>query len=98
MIATTATRNAKISIEPPPASGPHRGRRVNRTSAPCANTQARRGPLLQHLTAEAELRSRPAAGLCRHDAGRFDQRAILHKATEVLLVQQPTGNGFHGPL
>src|SRR6266404_8430836 len=67
-------------------------------SAPSAHTQTRRGALLQHLAAETKQRGGPPAGLCRHHAGRFDQRAGLHQPAEILLVQMPPRNGFHGPL
>ena len=63
-----------------------------------ANAQARRRPLLQHLAAEAKQRGGPAAGLCRHHAGRFDQGAGFHQPAEILLVQMPPRDRLHGPL
>src|SRR5882724_2143445 len=69
-----------------------------RPSAPPPHAQARRGPLLQHLAAEAKQCSRPSTGLCRHHAGGFDQRAGFHQPAEILLVQMPPRDRFHGPL
>src|SRR3977135_996343 len=69
-----------------------------RPSAPPPHTQARRGPLLQHLAAEAKQCSRPSTGLCRHHAGGFDQRAGFHQPAEILLVQMPPRDRFPGPL
>ena len=56
------------------------------------------GPLLQHLAAEAKQRGRPPAGLCRHHAGWFDQGAGFHQPAEILLVQMPPRDRFHGAL
>src|SRR6267154_2554784 len=69
-----------------------------RPSAPPPHAQARRGPLLQHLAAEAKQCSRPSTGLCRHHAGGFDQRAGFHQPAQILFVEMTPRDRFHGPL
>src|SRR6202048_280295 len=89
------TANRTSSLQ---AIGPASGLTASKSSAPPPHAQARRGPLLQHLAWEAKQRGGPATGLCRHPAGWFDQRAGLHQPAEILLVQMPPRDRFHGPL
>src|SRR5882672_2251421 len=77
---------------------PYRAVSAARPSAPPPYTQARRGPLLQHLAAKAKQCRGPSAGLCRHHAGGFDQRAGFHQPAKILLVKMPSRDRFHGPL
>src|SRR5712671_6179014 len=69
-----------------------------RPSAPPAYAQAGRRPLLQHLAAKSKQRGGPPAGLCRHHPGWFDQGAGFYQPAEILLVQMPPRNRFHGVL
>src|SRR5260370_21019833 len=68
-----------------------------KSSAPSANAQAWRGPLLQHLAAEAEQRGGTSAGLCRHHPGRVDQGPGFHQPAEILLVQVPPRDRLPAP-
>src|SRR5882757_1715512 len=98
-IAITSEKksNGKSNIEPPGDWPGLRAYRVKSSASP-AHPQARRGPLLQHLAAEAKQRGGPPTGLCRHHPGWFDQGAGFHEAPEILLVQVPPRDRFHGPL
>src|SRR5229473_6655033 len=101
MAITSERKSSGESNSEPPGDRPGlRAYRVKSyaTSAPSAHPQARCGPLLQHLAAEAKQGGGPSTGLCRHHPGWFDQRAGFHEAPEILLVQVPPRDRFHGAL
>src|SRR5712675_1764975 len=99
---TSAKKSNGVSNIKPPGDWPGlKGlprQKSSAPSAPPAHAQTRRGALLQHLAPEAKQRGGPPAGLCRHHAGWFDQGAGFHQPAEILLVQMPPRNRFHGPL
>src|SRR5262249_17530649 len=92
--SNTAMRSngASKSMRPP---GDRRGRPTPNLLAPGAHAQAGRRPLLEYFAPEAVERRRPSSGLCRHHAGRFDQRFRLDQAAEILLVQVTAGDRLH---
>src|SRR5260370_219025 len=93
-ITSEKKSNGKSNIKPPgdrPGVGAYRVKSSSavRPSAPPADAQARRTPLLHHLATEAKQGGGPSSGLCRHHAGWFDQGAGFHQPAEILLVQVP---------
>src|SRR6266480_1323489 len=105
-ITSEKKSNGESNIKPPGDRPGLRAYRVKSSSKPWASCvsaapaypQARRGPLLQHLAAEMKQCGGPAASLCRQHASRFDQGAGFHQSAEILLVQMPPRDRFHGPL
>src|SRR5262245_9717635 len=67
-------------------------------SAPPADAQPGRGPLLQDLAAETEESGRAAAGCGRGSSSRLDQGTGLDQAAEILLVQMAAGDCLDGGL
>ena len=67
-------------------------------SAPPADAQPGRGPLLQDLAAETEESGRAAAGCGRGISSRLDQGTGLDQAAEILLVQMAAGDCLDGGL
>src|SRR3954453_3682170 len=99
MKAMTAMISAKTSNGPSDIKPPgNRRAGADHTYiglAPGAYAQARRGPLLEHVTTEAVERRRTSARLCRHHPGRFDQGFHFDQAAEILFVQVSAGDRLH---
>src|SRR5260370_24546164 len=102
-ITSEKKSNGKSNIKPPgdrPGVGAYRVKSSSavRPSAPPADAQARRRPLLQHLAAEAKQRGGASTGLWRHHAGWFDQGAGVHQPAGILFVAVPPRDRFPAPL
>src|SRR5262245_49793923 len=66
--------------------------------ASCLDAQARGRALEHDLPAETVKPRRATAGLGRNIASRLDDAALLDQSSEILLVQQSSGNGLDGLL